>query len=130
MRISDWSSDVCSSDLAGVRGAREHAIFRRHPALALAAQPRRKLSFDRGGAEHARVAEADEATSLGMTGEAGFHGDRPHLVGRASGWAHDFPFDGSAGHLASPPSSFQRKLESIRSAERRGGKECVRTGKY
>src|SRR3546814_20300475 len=97
MRISDWSSDVCSSDLAGVRGAREHAIFRRHPALALAAQPRRKLSFDRGGAEHARVAEADEATSLGMTGEAGFHGDRPHLVGRA------------------------------RSAERRVGNECVRT---
>ena len=92
--------------------ARQHAIFGGDPALALAAKPGRKAGFDRGGAQHAGVAEADEAASLGVAGEAGFHGDRPHLIGRASGWAHVYPFGGSRGALASPPSSFQRKLES------------------
>src|SRR3546814_2036588 len=33
MRISDWSSDVCSSDLIGRRLAREHRIVAQAPLL-------------------------------------------------------------------------------------------------
>src|SRR3546814_8940329 len=32
MRISDWSSDVCSSDLVGIAGQRLHASEREHEA--------------------------------------------------------------------------------------------------
>src|SRR3546814_5235744 len=31
MRISDWSSDVCSSDLIGVATSRDLKTWRRHP---------------------------------------------------------------------------------------------------
>src|SRR3546814_9195829 len=96
MRISDWSSDVCSSDLAspdktlnflcssrllalrrlagtaGVGGAGEHAIFRGDPAPSLAAQERRHLFLDAGGHQHFRVAKGDEDAALGMDGKAGF----------------------------------------------------------
>ncbi len=73
---------------AGVGGAREHAIFGGDPALALAAQERRELVLDRGGDQHARVAEADQAGAFGMAGEAGLEAKLAHLVGGASGRAH------------------------------------------
>jgi len=73
---------------AGVGGARQHAILGGDPALTLAAQERRDLFVDRRGDEHAGVAKADEAASLGMLGKAGFEAEQTHLVGGAAGWAH------------------------------------------
>ena len=46
-----------------VRGARQHRIFGGDPAAPLAAQPRRRLVLERGGAQHVRAAELDEGTS-------------------------------------------------------------------
>ena len=47
-------------------GARQHAVFRRHPAAALALEPwRHRLSGGRG-AQHMGLAEADEARAFGM----------------------------------------------------------------
>ena len=68
--------------------ARQHAIFGGDPAPALAAQPGGQVGLDRGGAQHPRVAEADQAAALGMAGEAGLHGDGAHLVWRAAGRTH------------------------------------------
>ena len=69
---------------AGVGGARQHAIFGGDPAAALAAQPAGQVGLDRGGAQHPRVAEADQAAPLGVAGEAGLHDDGAHLVWRAA----------------------------------------------
>src|SRR3546814_18803250 len=41
MRISDWSSDVCSSDLADIVG-RHLRPFRRHIKPAVAGKPRKR----------------------------------------------------------------------------------------
>ncbi len=49
---------------ARVRGARQHAVLGRQPALAAAALVRRHLLLDRGGAQHLRVAERRRAPSL------------------------------------------------------------------
>src|SRR5207244_5803394 len=45
---------------AGIGGTRQHAVFRRHPAFALALQKGRDLLLDRGRAEHLGIAELDE----------------------------------------------------------------------
>src|SRR3546814_13210825 len=73
MRISDWSSDVCSSDL---------------PALAGVAQERRHPILDRCGAEYLRVAEGDQTRTLGVPVDLGFQRDRPELIRGASGGSH------------------------------------------
>src|SRR5437763_11555083 len=73
-------------------GAGEHAIFGGDPALAPAAEEGRDLVLDARGAQHARVAEADEARTFGMAGEAGLETKLTHLIGGASGRAHDVPF--------------------------------------
>ena len=73
---------------AGVRGAREHRIFRRYPAFALAAQPRRQAFLDRGGADHLGVAKADQHRPFGVLGIVRFKADSAHLVGRAAGRSH------------------------------------------
>ena len=73
---------------AGVGGAGQHAIFGRHPALALAAQEGRHLVLDARGAQHPGVAEADQARAFGMAGEAGLETKLAHLIGGASGRAH------------------------------------------
>ena len=62
-------------------GARQHAVFGGDPALAAALQPRRHALFERGGAQHMRVAEADEAGALGMAGEAALEADGAQFVG-------------------------------------------------
>jgi hypothetical protein len=81
-----------------VRGAGEHRIFGGHPAFTLATQPWRQPVFDAGGAQHLRVAEADENAALGMFGESGLDENGAHFVWRASGWAHVLvPFDGING---------------------------------
>jgi hypothetical protein len=45
---------------ARVRGARQHAVFRRQPALPLPLQEARHFFFDAGGADHLRVAALDQ----------------------------------------------------------------------
>src|SRR3546814_10091405 len=49
MRISDWSSDVCSSDLLG--GVRRRPGGDRHPATLCAAQISRDCSLRDGGGQ-------------------------------------------------------------------------------
>src|SRR3546814_16511796 len=117
MRISDWSSDVCSSDLrvrvlifdhlshravgvgedaaigGGIGGAKaEHRDPR--PRYERAAQPAHRVR-----AQHRAIAEADEDDAIEI-GERG-----PSLPGGVSGAA-------------------------LRSEERRGGEECVRRCRY
>src|SRR3546814_21033338 len=100
MRISDWSSDVCSSDLAEVE--RQRGIFE------IVALVRERLGrthqaeqIDALGLAHARCGGALEAE----------HDDRvaPVLRRRIGGQPALHP------------------LERGRSEERRGGKECVST---
>ena len=73
---------------ARVRGARQHGVFRRHPAAALAAQPRRRLVLERRRAQHMRIAEFHETGALRVTGDAALETDRAHFVGRAFAGTH------------------------------------------
>src|SRR5271170_7758552 len=85
-----------AGDLAGGRlaprarrgRARQHCIFRGHPAPPLPAQPRRRLVFERGGAENMRVAEAHQARPLRIASDGALDGDFAQLIGRALGRAH------------------------------------------
>jgi len=69
-------------------GARQHAVFGRHPALAAVAQPRRRLVFQAGGDEHMRVAELDETGAFGMFGDVALEGNLAHLIGFSAGRPH------------------------------------------
>src|SRR3546814_2196326 len=51
MRISDWSSDVCSSDLGAVGGREQPAVFNTHADVAAAAGGQAALM--QGGAKPA-----------------------------------------------------------------------------
>ena len=61
--------------------ARQHAVFRRHPALAGIAHPARHFFLEAGRAQHMRVAELDQARALGMFGNAALKGNGAHFVG-------------------------------------------------
>src|SRR3546814_18984721 len=104
MRISDWSSDVCSSDLR-IAGPRRHPELRpragRHPR----ARPARCTARRRAAGAGARRGAARHELPV----------DRRR---RAEG-------DRSGGDEARPP------LEVVmRSEERRVGKECVSTCRF
>jgi len=73
---------------ARLRGARQHRVFRRHPATALPAQPLRRLVFERGGAQHLRLAKFHKAGAFRIAGDIALQRDFPHFVGGAFGWAH------------------------------------------
>src|SRR3546814_17496073 len=105
MRISDWSSDVCSSDLIAQDG--------KHVACL---QCRADAASDRLGAV------GEQAARL----EARARGHRPHALGEMagalfaahlSGWAYRNVDD----HMGRA----RRDLLGPRSEERRVGKECV-----
>ncbi len=89
---------------ARVRGSRQHAVLRGDPAFALAAQERRDLVLHAGGAQHARLAEADQDRTFGMAGIAALDADLAHLRGRATagtrygGRKTGGRGDGRAGH--------------------------------
>src|SRR3546814_3730216 len=53
MRISDWSSDVCSSDLAGIEAARAEGVYKGRKKNVDDDEIRRRLA---AGASKARVA--------------------------------------------------------------------------
>src|SRR3546814_4905215 len=68
MRISDWSSDVCSSDLGGVGRAKSGKSSRLKPLLL----------FDEGAFEHVLAGHADargggEAAGVEQAAEVGQH---------------------------------------------------------
>src|SRR3546814_19482113 len=100
MRISDWSSDVCSSDLNEARGVR--------------------IKVD--GARIARLARFDEVVHRRAFGDRGF-GRLAHLRPRGEHLAKAL-----AGEL--DQFRADRRLDrgvARRSGERRVGKECVST---
>src|SRR3546814_18205459 len=106
MRISDWSSDVCSSDLAG--GADQYqrsAALTAHPA-----GPRRAggARWGRGGAR--RIADA-----IG-----GADSDDPARAWRGQRLRGDDP------RLADGDTA-ARRGDALSSEERRVGNECVST---
>src|SRR3546814_17967782 len=100
MRISDWSSDVCSSDLASASD---------NDGAQYAAAAAKALSQDKDGkaivaAEEAVAANPQDGAYRSLLGQA-------YLSG---------------GRFASADTSFEDAL-SLRSEERRVGKECVST---
>src|SRR3546814_14406393 len=115
MRISDWSSDVCSSDLLPLEKGGVGAQLLQHGGLILAEQ-----RFDEDG----RVAQ--------VGGHADF-GDADHMAGEdivmhvtaledvGQDMAHLF------AHAEEPAGGAFIGSGHYRSAERRVGKECVST---
>src|SRR3546814_12397119 len=101
MRISDWSSDVCSSDLAvervgiGVADARRHDLDQ-HLARLRAFE----VEFD----------DFQRLLRFERNGGAGLHGRSPSRRSQSGKW-------GGIARCEGP----------IRSEERRVGKECVST---
>jgi len=75
-------------------GAGQHAIFRRHPALARALQKGRGFFFQAGGDQNMGVAEFDQTGAFGMAGKAGGQGNGAHLIGGAVGRAHGASYIG------------------------------------
>src|SRR5690606_8005810 len=69
-------------------GARQHAVFRRHPAAAGIAQEGRHLLFHRGGTEHMGFAELHQTGALGIFGKARLQTDGAELVGLAAARTH------------------------------------------
>src|SRR3546814_16626056 len=119
MRISDWSSDVCSSDLA-TGCERRSDLARDHR--------RRKIPRRDRGDDADRLLEHDDALVAGMT--------RQHVAVDALGFLGK-PFDevGRVGNLAArlrqrlalfAGQQFGERV-LVRSEERRIGKECVST---
>src|SRR3546814_16506259 len=100
MRISDWSSDVCSSDLIG-----PHIVKAEH--LRIDQRP-----FEIIGGRRARI--VDEVRDFLLKAGPGFHRDRIAPEGCVVGFPDDAALD--------------EKVPS-RSGARRGGKEGVRTGR-
>src|SRR3546814_18231006 len=128
MRISDWSSDVCSSDLTG--GVIEHLL-----ELAVRGLEERPHLLSVGSSQCSGLAEVVDEEPVALLGRdppgAGVglaevalvlegrhvvaHGGRGHLhVGRL----HDVRGPHRLGGVA------------VRSEERRVGKECVRKRSY
>src|SRR3546814_11052472 len=111
MRISDWSSDVCSSDLAGVRQAGRRAedgdrrCFYRAPAAIEAA---------RGGSDRGSGRPADWGEVIPRLTR--FFGGSPRV------WLYDTPAAVVRAYMRMLP-----RLEAERSEERRVGKACVST---
>src|SRR3546814_20509830 len=108
MRISDWSSDVCSSDLAAARGVVE-GRFSAAATLAMAAAH---------GVEMPICVAVDAVVNQGAALDATIAGllDRP------------FKAEGLFV-VAAPPAGGQEndRPQDKRSEERRVGKECVST---
>src|SRR3546814_12633205 len=110
MRISDWSSDVCSSDLPrpGEVGRLSHALL-----------PRARRAAGSGGDA--------SGTLRARQGDAGLRrqGHRPQPGRRPAGLSHEGIEGGDGAMTATPP--LTTPPLTTRSEERRVGRECVRT---
>src|SRR3546814_17959457 len=110
MRISDWSSDVCSSDLGDIGELQSVATASRgevgdHVIALIAGQ---------------REAENVSAAAAGQGIVAVAAGQRVALLGAGAVVVAGGPGDAAAGLVF---------ILGIRSEERREGKECAYTGK-
>ena len=68
-----------ATDTFGRRSG-QHRVLGGDPPLAVAAHPARDVLVDRGGAQHPRLAEADQARAIGHLGEVSFEADRAEFV--------------------------------------------------
>ena len=122
--------------LRSVPGARQHAVLGGDPAAALAAHPARHAVLDRGRADDARVADADEDRSLGELQVVGNDLHRPQLVRDAAVGRRPATRVGAAGRheaadstrrspgRASPQSRARRRKAAICS------RVTIRSGQY
>src|SRR3546814_15227206 len=99
MRISDWSSDVCSSDLLRIGGGLAVRLDARRPGSGDELLGRRQAAVEVERGDY-RFADVGKKARVGAA----------LLLVLAHGHPHE-----------------AAKAEVIRSAERRVGKECVRT---
>src|SRR3546814_11612771 len=110
MRISDWSSDVCSSDLAGETGIEAAAQFQQRGDAAVDAA--RALARGQRAGQHlqqgrlARAVAADDAHGLALPHLQVDPAPRPELA------------------VVAPPVAHHS------TAGRHGGEECAATGRY
>src|SRR3546814_4380180 len=138
MRISDWSSDVCSSDLVALRAVREPAeIERGYPEIgavdAHAGNGEPDLELEHG-AGVLRVPAAGEQRQL-VDVQVKVHGRRAEegdLVGQF-GFRHRLGVARLRLRVPGAGADPQRAGVAVRlrprSEERRVGKECVSTGR-
>src|SRR3546814_19232684 len=116
MRISDWSSDVCSSDLAAIAAEAngKHRLILR-----------RKIEEDRGEAGRKRpdrrIDHRARQPKLEFAGIAA-PGMRVDVI------QNDAPGGAHTGEFARPETAV--RVPGRQSAERRGGKEGVSTGGF
>ena len=82
--------------IAGMRGARQHAVFACDPAFAGIAHPAGHLVCPACRAKHMRVAKFGQTRPFSIAGDIGFKRDVAQLVEGASGRAD------SAGHCRDP----------------------------
>src|SRR3546814_19160390 len=114
MRISDWSSDVCSSDLAGKRDQCEA-----HGDLPAAGrQGGRAAGGGRQGLCHRN-------RQAGAGGDLAFDSRRP--LAEKVGFTPEASTSASSPPMAAAP--LPASVDEPRSEKRPGRKECVRTGK-
>ena len=73
------------------RGSRQHAVFGRDPAAALALEPRRQPFFQRRRDQHMGVAEFDHAGTLGILDHAALQRHGAQFIRRTAAWAHGNP---------------------------------------
>ena len=115
LRAARGMADGRLAPRALVGGARQHAVFGRHPAAPLALEPRRHALFQARRAEDMRVAELDEARALGMHRHRALDRDAAKLVGLAFGGTHGgallFRCSGCAGTLGEQGPGFNRKRQ-------------------
>src|SRR3546814_12541480 len=119
MRISDWSSDVCSSDLKGAldAGANDAAL---RPLLA------RAYAMQGEGARALETLKSGPVIPE-MLGEAAWVAGDVHLANGALAAARE-AYDRAVHELPLSPALWvdvARFREANRSEERRVGKECV-----
>src|SRR3546814_11880711 len=126
MRISDWSSDVCSSDL----------VVLERVALALDALDHRIGKADLGATGALRCGQGGECVAEQALGEAAFRrhegdsdgagGAQADTVGPIGLRQHeDEPLGERRGVLAAADAGLDDRSE-----ERRVGQACVRTWRY
>src|SRR3546814_11731302 len=87
MRISDWSSDVCSSDLLGIEPGRRHQLPADRFTPATARRDRPPAGGDRGGRRQRAEAKGFWTAGLepGPPGVRPLAGDRRGARDRKSG---------------------------------------------
>src|SRR3546814_13765035 len=100
MRISDWSSDVCSSDLTATQSA----------------DTRKTIADQLSGVR-------DQLLALANTSD----GQGRYLFGGADDGSAPFSWNGSSADYHGDQTTVTAQIGSQRSEERRVGKECVST---